>query len=160
VNSKKSPRGGGLVRRSVGRFAPEVNSYIGPHDGVVRELLLSTECRARMAQRAGGTSNRAVGSFSVRRPTMPFQNDTKPKDEPAFDYDYTAWIVAGIALLFVVAIGVWTFSGPKARPIAAVPTGLTASSKTGSAASTKPSETTGQATSPSGSTTTGVKLSR
>jgi len=92
---------------------------------------------------------------------MTYPDDPNFRRRPLFDYDYTPWIGAAVALLVLTAIGVWAFQGP--TKTATAPGGLTgqASSKTGSTtvgapAGTTPRETTGQAVSPSGTTTTGA----
>jgi len=94
---------------------------------------------------------------------MTYPDDPQFRDRPSFQYDYSVWIVAAVAVLIVAALGVWVYSGPTRSSLATAPGGLTgqASSTTGSTtvgapAGTKPSETTGQATSASGSTMTGA----
>lgn len=88
---------------------------------------------------------------------MTYPDDPNFRSRPPFNYDYTVWIGAAVALLILAAIGVWAFQGPTRT--ATAPGGLTgqAASKTvGAPAGTNPRDTTGQAVSPSGSTTTGT----
>ena len=92
---------------------------------------------------------------------MTYPDDPNSISRPPFNYDYTVWIGAAVALLILAAIGVWAFQGPTRT--ATAPGELTgqAASKTGSTtvgapAGTNPRDTTGQAVSPSGSTTTGT----
>ena len=55
---------------------------------------------------------------------MSFKNDSNANRHQAFDHDYTVWIFAAIAVLVVVALGVWVASGPSPRSTASAPAGL------------------------------------
>ena len=87
-------------------------------------------------------------------------------DQPRQDGSAT-WVAAAVAVLILLGIGVWAFSGNVDPTQTASSPALTgqATSKTGSTnvgapPGTPPKETTGQATTPSGTNTTGGQPKR